>query len=84
MREALAAEVETEELCPASRRHGNGTLGHGAAVTSAILGFQYSLLDPPLPPTFNGVAPKATIIPVKDPVSVPASFYFGKRDPVFD
>ena len=30
-----------------------------------ILGFQYSLLDPPLPPTFNGVAPKATIIPVK-------------------
>jgi subtilisin family serine protease len=41
------------------------TLGHGAAVTSVILGFQYSLLDPPLPPTFNGVAPKATIIPVK-------------------
>jgi subtilisin family serine protease len=41
------------------------TNGHGAAVTSMILGFQYSLLDPPLPPTFNGVAPKATIIPVK-------------------
>ena len=41
------------------------TIGHGAAVTSVILGFQYSLLDPPLPPTFNGVAPKATIIPVK-------------------
>jgi subtilisin family serine protease len=42
------------------------TVGHGAAVTSVILGFQYSLLDPPLPPTFNGVAPKATIIPVKN------------------
>lgn len=41
------------------------TNGHGAAVTSVILGFQYSLLDPPLPPTLNGVAPKATIIPVK-------------------
>jgi subtilisin family serine protease len=41
------------------------TEGHGAWVTSVILGFQYSLLDPPLPPTFNGVAPKATIIPVK-------------------
>jgi subtilisin family serine protease len=41
------------------------TLGHGIAVTSVILGFQYSLLDPPLPATFNGVAPKATVIPVK-------------------
>src|SRR6266542_1363473 len=41
------------------------TLGHGIAVTSVILGFQYSLLDPPLPSTFNGVAPKATVIPVK-------------------
>ena len=41
------------------------TLGHGIAVTSVILGFQYSLSDPPLPATFNGVAPKATVIPVK-------------------
>jgi subtilisin family serine protease len=41
------------------------TLGHGIAVTSVILGFRYNLSDPPLPPTFNGVAPKATIIPVK-------------------
>jgi subtilisin family serine protease len=41
------------------------TSGHGIAVTSIILGFQYSLADPPLPPAFNGVAPKATIIPVK-------------------
>jgi subtilisin family serine protease len=41
------------------------TNGHGAAVTSVILGFQYSLLDPPLPSTFDGVAPEATVIPVK-------------------
>jgi subtilisin family serine protease len=41
------------------------TNGHGIAVTSVILGFRYSLLDPPLPSTFNGVAPKATVIPVK-------------------
>src|SRR4030095_14205962 len=41
------------------------TLGHGIAVTSVILGFSYNLSDPPLPATFNGVAPKATVIPVK-------------------
>ena len=41
------------------------TLGHGIAVTSVILGFRYNLSDPPLAPIFNGVAPKATIIPVK-------------------
>jgi subtilisin family serine protease len=41
------------------------TAGHGAAVTSVILGFSYNLSDPPLPATFNGVAPKATVIPVK-------------------
>jgi subtilisin family serine protease len=41
------------------------TLGHGIAVTSVILGFRYNVSDPPLPATFNGVAPKATIIPVK-------------------
>jgi subtilisin family serine protease len=41
------------------------TNGHGCAVTSVILGFQYSLLDPPLPSTFDGVAPEATVIPVK-------------------
>jgi subtilisin family serine protease len=41
------------------------TFGHGIAVTSVILGFRYNLADPPLPATFNGVAPKATIIPVK-------------------
>jgi subtilisin family serine protease len=41
------------------------TLGHGIAVTSVILGFRYNLLDPPLPATFNGVAPEATVIPVK-------------------
>jgi len=41
------------------------TLGHGIAVTSVILGFSYNLSDPALPATFNGVAPKATVIPVK-------------------
>jgi hypothetical protein len=41
------------------------TNGHGIAVTSVILGFSYNLSDPPLPATFNGVAPKATVIPVK-------------------
>ena len=41
------------------------TFGHGIAVTSVILGFSYNLSDPPLPATFNGVAPKATVIPVK-------------------
>ena len=41
------------------------TIGHGIAVTSVILGFSYNLLDPPLPASFNGVAPKATVIPVK-------------------
>jgi subtilisin family serine protease len=41
------------------------TFGHGIAVTSVILGFRYNLSDPPLPATFNGVAPKATVIPVK-------------------
>jgi subtilisin family serine protease len=34
-------------------------------VTGAILGFRYNLSDPPLPATFNGVAPKATVIPIK-------------------
>ena len=41
------------------------TLGHGSAVTSVILGFRYNLSDPPFPITFNGVAPKATVVPVK-------------------
>src|SRR6266498_2855162 len=41
------------------------TFGHGVAVTSVILGFQYNLIDPPLPWTFDGVAPQATVIPVK-------------------
>ena len=41
------------------------TIGHGIAVTSVILGFSYNLSDPPLPANFNGVAPKATVIPVK-------------------
>jgi len=41
------------------------SLGHGFAVTSVILGFRYNLSDPPLPSTFDGVAPEATIIPVK-------------------
>lgn len=36
------------------------TLGHGAAVTSSILGFDYLGIQ-----SFNGVAPKATVIPIK-------------------
>jgi subtilisin family serine protease len=39
--------------------------GHGTHCTAVILGFRY-LVDPPaLPSEFNGVAPGATIIPVK-------------------
>jgi len=41
------------------------TTGHGLGVTSVILGFRYNLVDPPLPATFNGVAPKATVIPIR-------------------
>jgi subtilisin family serine protease len=41
------------------------TNGHGIAVASVILGFRYNLSDPPLPATFDGVAPEATVIPVK-------------------
>jgi subtilisin family serine protease len=41
------------------------TIGHGIAVASVILGFSYNLSNPLLPATFNGVAPKAKIIPVK-------------------
>jgi subtilisin family serine protease len=51
------------------------TFGHGIAVTSVILGFSYNLLDPPLPATFNGVAPKATVIPVK--IYGEDNFYWG-------
>src|SRR5262249_30188715 len=51
------------------------TLGHGIAVTSVILGFSYSLSDPPLPATFNGVAPKATVIPVK--INGERGWYWG-------
>ena len=40
------------------------TISHGTAVTSVILGFQYSGPEA-LPTNFNGVAPKATVIPVK-------------------
>jgi subtilisin family serine protease len=38
--------------------------GHGTGVTSILLGFHYSGPEA-LPADFNGVAPKATIIPVK-------------------
>ncbi len=40
------------------------TNGHGTHVTSVILGFNYSGPEA-LPATFNGVAPKATVIPLK-------------------
>ena len=39
------------------------TNGHGTAITSIILGFHYSGPEP-LPAYFNGVAPKATVIPI--------------------
>ena len=39
-------------------------ISHGTAITSVILGFNY-LGPEPLPAVFNGVAPKATVIPVK-------------------
>src|SRR5262245_27092647 len=41
------------------------TLGHGCAVTSIILGFRCAESLPGLPGSFNGVAPKATVIPIK-------------------
>src|SRR6266498_266055 len=53
---AVSSQPETWE---------RATLGHGMAVTRVSLGFRYNLVDPPLPATFNGVAPKATVIPVK-------------------
>jgi subtilisin family serine protease len=40
------------------------TNGHGTTLTSIILGFAYAGSDPNLPRTFNGVAPRATVIPV--------------------
>ncbi len=40
------------------------TNGHGTHVTSVILGFNYSGPEA-LPATINGVAPKATVIPLK-------------------
>jgi subtilisin family serine protease len=39
--------------------------GHGTFVASVILGFRYQFSDPPLPAILDGVAPGATIIPVK-------------------
>jgi subtilisin family serine protease len=51
------------------------TSGHGIAVTSVILGFRYNLSDPPLPSTFDGVAPEATVIPVK--VDGERGFFFN-------
>jgi subtilisin family serine protease len=41
------------------------TDGHGTTLTSVVLGFAYSGSDDALPRYFNGVAPKATVIPVK-------------------
>lgn len=41
------------------------TDGHGTLVTSVILGFAYSGPDEQLPSYFNGVSPKATVIPVR-------------------
>jgi hypothetical protein len=68
MTHARAYEGGGQELGTVSsqpERWGHDTSGHGTAVTSIILGFRYALTDPPLPNSFNGVAPKATVIPVK-------------------
>lgn len=41
------------------------TNSHGTAIASVLLGCRYLALDPPLPATFNGVAPRAIVIPMK-------------------
>jgi subtilisin family serine protease len=41
------------------------TNGHGTSLTSVLLGFAYCGPDEQLPEYFNGVAPKATVIPVR-------------------
>lgn len=40
------------------------TDGHGTTITSVVLGFAYSGPNTLLPTYFNGVAPKATVIPI--------------------
>jgi subtilisin family serine protease len=40
------------------------TNGHGAMATAIVIGFRYDGAEP-LPREFNGVAPKATVIPVR-------------------
>ena len=57
------------------------TIGHGVGVTSVILGFQYNLSDPPLPSIFDGVAPQATVIPVKI-FAGGHDFYWGSCHPL--
>ena len=39
--------------------------GHGTACAGVILGFRYLFQEPSLPPVINGVAPEATVIPIK-------------------
>lgn len=41
------------------------TEGHGAIITGIVLGFAYAGTDPAMPRYLNGVAPKATVIPVR-------------------
>src|SRR5262249_38393494 len=42
------------------------TFGHGTTVTSVILGFSYAGPDEQVPSYINGVAPRATVIPVRN------------------
>jgi subtilisin family serine protease len=53
----------TVAVIPEAWQH--STNGHGTWVTSVLLGFRYHGPSPAFPETFDGVAPAATIIPVK-------------------
>ncbi len=56
-------EVGTVSSQPNVWEHDNP--GHGTPCTGHILGFRYVFEEPALPPVINGVAPGATVIPVK-------------------
>lgn len=51
-------------VCDQPEKWEHDTNGHGTSLLGVILGFAYAGTNQPLPATFNGVAPKATIIPV--------------------
>lgn len=51
-------------VSPASDKWSHDTDGHGGEITSVILGFAYAGSDEQMPRYVNGVAPRATVIPV--------------------